>query len=99
MKRNVKELIKEVRHSSADVRIGKAGVSEGVLSEIKRRLKEKGVIKVKMLKSALKVEGKDRFEIAKEVAEKVGARLVEVRGRTFILLLPEAVEKKLKTSS
>jgi len=99
MKRKVKELIKEVRHSSADVRIGKAGVSERVLSEIKRRLKEKGVIKVKMLKSALKVEGKDRFEIAKKVAEKVGARLIEVRGRTFILLLPEEVEKKLKTPS
>jgi len=99
MKRKVKEIIKEVRHSSADVRIGKAGVSEGVLSEIRRRLKEKGVIKVKMLKSALKVEGKDRFEIAKEVAEKVSARLIEVRGRTFILLLPLEVEKKLKTPS
>ncbi len=99
MKRKVKELIKEVRHSSADVRIGKAGVSERVINEIKRRLKEKGVIKVKMLKSTLKVEGKNRFEIAKEVAEKVGAKLVEVRGRTFILLLPEVVEKKLKTPS
>jgi len=99
MKRKVKEIIKEVRHSSAAVRIGKAGVSEGVLSEIRRRLKEKGVIKVKMLKSALKVEGKDRFEIAKEVAEKVSARLIEVRGRTFILLLPLEVEKKLKTPS
>jgi len=97
MERKVKGLIKEVRHSSADVRIGKAGVSERVVNEVKRRLKEKGVIKVKMLKSALKVEGRNRFEIAKEVAEKVGAKLVEVRGRTFILLLPEVVEKKLKT--
>ncbi len=99
MRRKVKELIKEVRHSSADVRIGKAGVSERVLEEIKRRLKDKGVIKVKILKSALKVEDKDRFEIAKEVAEKLDAKLVEVRGRTFILLLPEKVEKKLKTTS
>lgn len=99
MEGKVKELVKEVRHRSADVRIGKAGVSEKVLKEIRRRLKEKGVIKVKMLKSALKVEGKNRFEIAKEVAEKIGAELVEVRGRTFILLLREEVEKKLKTPS
>ena len=97
--RKVKELIKEVRHSSADVRIGKSGISENVLKEIKRRLKKKGVVKVKILKSALKVEEKDRFEIAKEVAERIGAKLVEVRGRTFILLMENVVEKKLKTLS
>ncbi len=97
--RKVKELIKEVRHSSANVRIGKSGISENVLKEIKRRLKEKRVIKVKILKTALKVEGKDRFEIAKEVSEKIGAKLVEVRGRTFILLMENVDEKKLKTPS
>ncbi len=97
--RKVKELIKEVRHSSADVRIGKSGISENVLKEIKRRLKKKGVVKVKILKSALKVEEKDRFEIAKGVAERIGAKLVEVRGRTFILLMENVVEKKLKTLS
>ncbi len=69
----------------SDVNIGKKGVTEELLREIKNRLKREGVVKVRILKSALEVTGLDRRSLAKLVADKLGARLVEVRGRTFIL--------------
>ena len=84
--RRLKELVQQGR---ADVIIGKRGVNEGVISEIKRRLKEKGVIKVRVLKSAIKVTGMDRKTLAKYVANKVGAMLLDVRGRTFVLFSPQ----------
>ncbi|WP_460123180.1 YhbY family RNA-binding protein [Stetteria hydrogenophila] len=65
--------------------IGKNGITEGVIEEIKRRLKAKGVIKVKMLKTALATEGLDRREAAGLVARLAGAKLMGVRGRTFVL--------------
>lgn len=73
-------MIKKVKASHADVRIGKNGLTEGVINEIKRRLKENKVIKVK-----IGMEVDDRRAFAREAAEKVGAKLIEVRGYTFIL--------------
>jgi RNA-binding protein len=91
--RRLKELVQQ---GPADVIIGKRGLWEGVIEEIKRRLKEKGVVKVRALKSAIKVTGMDRKELAKTVAEKVGALLLDVRGRTFVLYLPP--EKRERSS-
>lgn len=81
----LEELKKKVRHGPAHVIIGKSGVSKAVLEEIKKRLKKEKVIKVKMLKSTLQAEGRDRFKIAEEVAKLTNSKLIEVRGRTFIL--------------
>jgi RNA-binding protein len=78
-----------VQQGPADVIIGKNGLTDNVLREIDRRLKEKGVIKVKALKSAIKVTGLDRKTLAKVVAEKLNALLLDVRGRTFVLYRPE----------
>jgi RNA-binding protein len=78
-----------VQQGPADVIIGKNGLTDGVLKEIDRRLKEKGVVKVKALKSAIKVTGLDRKTLAKVVAEKLNALLLDVRGRTFVLYRPQ----------
>ncbi|MET1128138.1 MAG: YhbY family RNA-binding protein [Thermoproteota archaeon] len=91
MKRSTKLLrLKEVvQQGPADVIIGKRGLPESVLKEIDRRLKEKGVVKVKALKSALKVTGLDRRTLAQTVAKRLNATLLDVRGRTFVLYRPE----------
>ncbi len=90
-KKEVKKKIKEKKASSkCDVNIGKKGLSEEVIKEIRRQLKIKGVVKIRILKTALEVTGLDRRSIAREVASKTGARLIEVRGRTFILAKTEA---------
>ena len=77
----LKKLIKEAKARSADLCIGKIGINEGVLNEIKRRLDYHKIIKVKINYK----EVEDRREFARKVAELVGAKLIEVRGYTFIL--------------
>ena len=86
--RELKRLKELVQQGPADVIIGKNGVTDGVLAEIRRRLEDKGVVKVKALKTAVKVTGMDRRELARHVAERLGAWLLDVRGRTFVLYLP-----------
>ena len=84
----LKRLKEEVQQGRADVIIGKNGVTQGVLDEIRRHLEDKGVVKVKALKTAIKSTGMDRRSLARHVAEKLGAWLLDVRGRTFVLYLP-----------
>lgn len=63
------------------INIGKKGATEPVIKEIKNRLKRKGLIKVKILKSM-----KEKFdEILKQILDQTGARLVKKIGFTFIL--------------
>jgi len=90
--RRLRDLIQQM---PADVRIGKNGISEGVISEIKRRLKDKGYVKVKILKNAPEIDLMDRKEIAEIVARRTSARLIDVRGRTFVLLDPKINPEKL----
>ncbi|MEB3844230.1 MAG: YhbY family RNA-binding protein [Desulfurococcales archaeon] len=73
-------------HSSPDVIIGKKGVTEEILREIDLRLKKKKIVKVKMLKTAIEaMGGADRRILAREIAKALNAKLVGVRGRTFVL--------------
>lgn len=83
----LKERVKRAHHGQADVLIGKKGITSEVLEEIDRRLEKKEVVKVKMLRTAVG-PGKERREAAREVAERLGARLMGVRGRSFILYRP-----------
>jgi len=94
VQKRFKTLISEVRHASATIRIGKAGITEGLIKEIKKNLEAMGVVKVKILRSAL-THG-DRFELARKVAELTNTKLIEVRGRTFIIASPFGKRKVFK---
>ena len=85
---------KRAHHGRADVIIGKKGLTEGVLREIEARLKAKGVVKIRILKTALEKEELDRRELARLVAERLGARLAGVRGRTFVIYKPYVEQEK-----
>lgn len=86
---SVRERVKRAHHRSPDVIIGKRGVTEEVLREIDRRLEAQEVVKVKMLRTAIAAEGgADRRDLARRIAERLGARLMGVRGRTFVLYRP-----------
>ena len=82
---SVRERVKRAHHSGPDVIIGKKGVTREVLREIDRRLEAKEIVKVKILRTGLEAEGAGRRDIAREVARALGARLMGVRGRTFVL--------------
>jgi len=88
LRRELRRLKERVQQGRADVIIGKQGVTEAVVAEIKRRLEAKGVVKVKALRSAVKATGMDRRSLARHVAERLGASLLDVRGRTFVLYRP-----------
>lgn len=63
--------------------IGKQGCTETIIQEVVQQLKKRKIIKVKWLHNT---------EIVPEdLAERAGARLIEVRGRTLVL-----AEKKQK---
>jgi len=63
------------------VAVGKNGVTDQVISEIIKQLKVRRTINIK-LHGESKLE---RFEVAKELAERTDAKLVDVRGFTVVL--------------
>lgn len=75
--------VRKVLSKPARVRIGKKGLSEGTINEIRRLLEKEGMIKVKILKTALKELEVE--EIATEVSRKLNAEIIDVRGHTFTL--------------
>ncbi|MEO3992961.1 MAG: YhbY family RNA-binding protein [Desulfurococcaceae archaeon TW002] len=77
--RNIKKILSE----PARVRIGKKGLSEGAINEIHRLLEKEGIVKVKILKTALKELEVE--EVATEVSRKLNAEIIDVRGHTFTL--------------
>jgi len=77
--------MKGIWRSKTYVNIGKSGLTEGVINELKRRLKEEQVIKVKILKSCPLLVELDRKDVAVHVAKVVNAELVDVRGYVFVL--------------
>lgn len=65
--------------------VGKNGFTEEVKLEIKKQLKDKKLIKVKLLRGFLDENELDRKKFAEIVASDVGAELVKIIG--FIAIL------------
>ena len=82
-----KKRIMELRGMAARIEpathVGKNGVTDSLIEEINRQLKDNKLVKVKVLKSA--IEAMPRDEIARQLAEKTGAELIDVRGNTVVL--------------
>ncbi len=74
---------KEVLLANPQIILGKKGVNENFTSHVSRLLKHHKIIKIKMLKTAL--HGEKREKIAHEIAEKTDSYMLDLRGRTFIL--------------
>ena len=79
----MKELKAKAKALEPIVRIGKSGMSESVAGEIKKHLKEKQIIKVKMLRSF--VGANDKKALADEIAEKTDSLLVQRVGFVVVL--------------
>lgn len=72
------DLRKKGKHLLPVVRVGKSGLTDSLIAEIKKHLKKKRLIKVKFLKSAL-VQGTVK-EFAEVISEKTGSEIVFVIG-------------------
>lgn len=65
------------------VRIGKSGLTDSVVNEIKKHIEKKKIIKVKMLKTFVGAD--DKKALAKEIADKTGSELVHRIGFVVVL--------------
>lgn len=65
------------------INVGKNGVTESLINEVNFLLEKRGKVKVKMLRNFRESFGKDKKEIAEEIASKVKGKLVDFRG--FVL--------------
>jgi len=84
-KKKKMRLKSEAQTMKATLQIGKGGISEGIIEEIKTQLKRQNLIKVKILQSAFSDEYEDREQIGKTLAERAGAELIEIKGNTIVL--------------
>ncbi len=66
----------------ATVQIGKDGVTEGVIKEIRQQLKKRKIIKIKFLQNADRDNFKEKIE---SIARETNAEIVEIRGFTAVL--------------
>ncbi|MDD3041504.1 MAG: YhbY family RNA-binding protein [Methanosarcinaceae archaeon] len=73
----------EASKLSPIINIGKNGVTDSVIEELKKHIKASRLVKVKVLKSA--EAEKDLKGIAEELAEETKSTLIETRGRTVVL--------------
>jgi len=88
MKRRIKN---ELSAEKPTIWIGKEGTSLQILNEISRQLEQREMVKVKVLKSALKEE--ETKEIASKIAQQTESTLIDVRGHTIIFYKPRKRRK------
>ncbi len=84
--KDFEEKIKERVAGKVDVQLGKKGVTEAFIREVKNRLEKQGVVKIRVLKSLRRTLGIEIGKLAEEIAEKTQSKVYEIRGFTFILI-------------
>jgi len=90
-----KKILRARSHSlSPVVWVGKEGVDK-VINEVKRQVKDKGLIKVKIRRTAL--ERDTREDIAKKLASEADAEVVSLVGNVITLFRPREGWKRYTT--
>ena len=79
---NKQELRKQAHDLDVTVWVGKSGI-DAVTDELADQLADRDLVKVKFLRAAR--GGTDADELAAELADRVGAEVVDVRGHTGVL--------------
>ena len=78
----MKEIINRIRQETPKIRIGKKGVTEGIIQEVSIVLKRDKVVKIKCLQS---IPTESTKAIAMNISELTNSKIIEIRGKTFIL--------------
>ncbi|MFO8015507.1 MAG: YhbY family RNA-binding protein [Candidatus Woesearchaeota archaeon] len=100
----IKELKARGRSLNPIVRIGKSGLNEGTLAEIRKHLKKKGLIKIKLLKQALESYAETKGlqadkpadikkTVFRDMADSTGSVVIGITGFTALLYRPEINDK------
>ena len=80
MKRRIK---RELSVEKPTIWIGKEGTTPQIVDEISRQLEKREIVKVRILKSALK--GEETKSVGSKIAQQTSSTLIEVRGHTLLL--------------
>jgi RNA-binding protein YhbY len=80
--------LQEIRHRKAHVIIGKNGLSAGTLKLIQDLVKKNGIVKIKILKSALTSDYSKEI-LVKELITKTNLHLIEIRGYSAIVSMTQ----------
>jgi len=67
------------------MQIGKSGLGQGTITLLERELKQKRLVKVKVLRNFLEESKRTAKEIAEELAQFTGSTIVLVVGHTITL--------------
>ena len=80
MKRRIK---RELSAEKPTIWVGKEGAAPRIVNEISRQLEKREIVKVRILKRALK--GEEAKSLASKIAQQTDSTLIEVRGHTLLL--------------
>lgn len=82
---NINELKRLSRELKPSVRIGKKGLSDNLIEEVKKAFKKNRIVKIKLLKS-FPVNSKEALnELVRIISQKTGSRVIQVIGNSFSL--------------
>lgn len=80
---------------SPTLQIGKNGVTDSFISELKKQLRTRGLIKVKLTKGFMEIiERSDKSQIASDLAKKTDSEVISVVGFTIVFYKKIIEEKK-----
>ena len=80
MSQNKKEMMNRALNAMT-INIGKAGINDNVIEEIKRQLKANELVKLKFAKNI----ASDKDEYIDEIVSKTKAKLIDVRGHVAVI--------------
>ena len=83
MNKQLKQLRKDSKITTPGIIIGKNGITDQTIANIKKELQKEKIVKIKILKTY--IEGKDRYEVFNEISEKCNATIVHTLGFTVTL--------------
>jgi RNA-binding protein len=81
----------QAHHLGPILQVGKAGVTENLVEQIRLALEAHELIKISILPNC----EQDRHEVAEQLSGSSGAELVQVLGRTVVLYRPSSTKKQI----
>jgi RNA-binding protein len=90
-KKKMRELKRRSVEREPTVWIGKSGVTNALLGQIRRQLDANEIVKVKVHKTSL--QDTEVAKVADKIAEETTSEIVDVRGRTFTIYKPKKASK------
>ena len=82
--KRIQELRSQAQALEATLQVGKNGITDATLEELRGQLKRRKLVKVRLLPASAE-SGGSADDQARALADGVGAVLVEVRGSTAVL--------------